>query len=388
MAETLTLEITGLTHDGRGVGRHDGLAVFVAGALPDETVRARITQRKRRFAEAELIEILSPSPQRQTPFCPHFGRCGGCQLQHLQPVAQRHWKQHNLQQQLARYGLDEQLIWHEPIIGPDQGYRRRARFAGVRTRKGGQLGFRAAGSREIVDIESCPVLEEPLNAAWQQRRSELRSQLERRSQEWTVVNADNGVFWADQPSEILPEYQVNGLTLQFDPAGFIQVNRTINAAMVAQAVAWLAPTANDHVLDLFCGVGNFSLPLAKRAATVVGVEGLDSLIAHARANAARNGLDNVRFFKSNLFNSPQESLWAREPFNKVLLDPGREGAEAVCGWLTPKMAEAVVYVSCNPATFVRDAALLGENGWRLRDIRLLDMFPHTSHVEVMARFES
>ncbi|SIO05364.1 23S rRNA m(5)U-1939 methyltransferase [Sulfurivirga caldicuralii] len=388
MAETLMLEITGLTHDGRGVGRHDGLAVFVAGALPEETVRARITRRKRRFAEAELIEILTPSPQRQTPFCPHFGRCGGCQLQHLQPAAQHHWKQHNLLQQLARHGLDDLLRWHEPIIGPDQGYRRRARFAGIRTRKGGQLGFRAARSRDIVDIESCPVLEEPLNAAWQQRRSALSGQLGRSPQEWTLVNADNGVFWADQHAETLPEYQVDGLALQFDPAGFIQVNRTINASMVAQAVAWLAPTAGDHVLDLFCGVGNFSLPLAKRAAAVVGVEGLDSLVAHARANAARNGLNNVRFFKSNLFNPPQESLWAGVRFNKVLLDPGREGAEAVSRWLTPKMAEAVVYVSCNPATLVRDAVLLRENGWRLHDIRLLDMFPHTSHVEVMARFES
>ncbi len=386
MAETLVLEITGLTHDGRGVGRHNGLAVFVAGALPEETVRAHITQRKRRFAEAALVEILTPSSDRQTPFCPHFGECGGCQLQHLAPAAQRKWKQHNLQQQLARHGLDEHLIWHAPITGPEHGYRRRARFAGVKTRRGARLGFRAAASRNIIDIETCPVLEAELNTAWQQRRPELKQRVGRKPQEWTVVHADNGVFWADQPAAELPEYSVDSLSLQFDPGGFIQVNRTVNAAMVQQAIDWLAPTAEDHVLDLFSGVGNFSLPLARRAGGVIVVEGLETLVQHARANAERNGLTHVDFFKSNLFNPPEESLWAKEAFTKVLLDPGREGAEAVCRWLTPARAERVVYVSCNPATFVRDAAHLKENGWQLRDIRLLDMFPHTAHVEVISVF--
>ena len=387
MADVLTLTITGLTHDGRGVGRHDGLAVFVDGALPDETVTARLTQRKRRFAEATLLEMMQPAPTRQTPFCPHFGHCGGCQLQHLAPAAQRHWKQHNLQQQLARHGLDAALTWHTPISGPEQSYRRRARFAGHRTRQGAQLGFRAKASRQIVDIESCPILEPALNDSWQARRATLVNTLRRTPQEWTAVNADNGLFWADQPHDAQPAYQVDGLVLQFDAAGFIQVNRTVNAAMVAQAIDWLAPQPSDHVLDLFCGVGNFSLPLARRAQQVIGVEGLDTLVTHARANARRNGLDNARFFKSNLFHPPHESLWARETFNKVLLDPGREGADAVCRWLHPEPVEAVVYVSCNPATFVRDANHLVANGWQLRDIRLLDMFPHTTHVEVMARFE-
>jgi len=386
MAEVLTLTLTGLTHDGRGVGRHDGLAIFVDGALPHETVRARILRRKRRYAEATLVEILIPSSQRQTPFCPHFSQCGGCQLQHLKPEAQRHWKQHNLQQQLQRHGLADEATWHAPITGPEEGYRRRARFAGVKTRQGVRLGFRARASRTIVDIDACPVLEAPLNAAWQARRPQLAKAVGPRPVEWTAVNADNGLYWQDCPAETPPQYTVDGLTLQFDAGGFIQVNRTINEAMVAQAVDWLAPNGDDRILDLFCGVGNFTLALARRAGEAIGVEGLESLLQQARANAHRNSLDNVRFFKSNLFHPPEESLWARESFNKVLLDPGREGAEAVCRWLRPRGIERLVYVSCNPATFVRDASHLAANGWRLRHIRLLDMFPHTTHVEVIAAF--
>ncbi len=381
------LEITGLTHDGRGVGRHDGRAVFVAGAVPGDAVRARENGRRRRLIEARLVEILQPSPDRVTPFCPHYGQCGGCQLQHLFPDAQRRWKLHNLRMNLARHWNVDNIEWPAPVTGPDTGYRRRARFHGQRYKGVAALGFRARSSHAIVDIDSCPLLEAPLNAAWQARRGQLKDMLGRKPQQWTGVAADNGIFWSDQATDQRPWYEVDGLRLHFSPAGFIQANRHINEWMVHQALEWLAPHADDKVLDLFCGIGNFSLPLARRAGMVTGVEGVMQSVELARLNADANGLKNIRFETANLFEPPQNQHWSQAHHDLVLLDPGRDGAEAVCRWLKPKSARRVVYVSCNPATFVRDSVHLRDNGWRLLRVQLMDMFPHTLHTEVMALFE-
>ena len=386
MAE-FKLEITGLTHDGRGVGRHEGRAVFVTGAVPGDVVRARESGRRRRLIEACLVDVVRPSPDRATPFCPHYGHCGGCQLQHLSPAAQRHWKQHNLRMNLARHWNVEDIDWPAPVTGPDTGYRRRARFHGQRNRGTALLGFRARSSHAIVDIDSCPLLEAPLNAAWQVRREQLKDTLGRKPQQWTGVAADNGVFWSDEETEQRPFYTLDDLRLHFAPAGFIQANRHINEQMVHQALAWLAPRAGDQVLDLFCGIGNFSLPLARRAGMVTGVEGVAQSVELARFNADANGLKNTRFEIANLFEPPQNQRWSEAPCDLVLLDPGRDGAEAVCRWLKPKPARRVVYVSCNPATFVRDSVHLRDNGWRLLRVQLLDMFQHTLHTEVMALFE-
>lgn len=383
MAE-FTLKITGLTHDGRGVGRHQGKAVFVSGAVPGDEVSVEPLQEKRKFIEAGLKQIHHPSADRVSPFCEYFGQCGGCQLQHFSPEAQQHWKQQNLLKNLKKsLPLDKTAIL-PPLTGPTQSYRRRTRFHGVKN-KSPRLGFKQAKSRQIIDIVHCPLLTPGLDAAWQDKRAELTPQLTRQPQQWQGVEADNGVFWSDTHHGV-PYYTLRGLKLFFSPQSFIQVNGDINEKMVGQALDWLTLTPQDRVLDLFCGIGNFTLSLAQQAGEVVGVEGVSQAVTLARHNAPMNGLKNCNFHVANLFDPIETFAWSQLPYSKVLLDPGREGAQAVCNWLKPKPVEKVVYVSCNPATFSRDAALLANNGWRLDKLQLLDMFPHTYHTEVMGLF--
>jgi len=200
------------------------------------------------------------------------------------------------------------------------------------------------------------------------------------------VVADNGIYWSDEKATPAPYYTLNGLRLHFHPESFIQVNRQVNEQMVAQALNWLSLDASDQALDLFCGIGNFTLPMAQQAGQVTGVEGVSQAVTLARHNALANSLNNTAFHVANLFENPAQHAWAQLPYTKVLLDPGREGAEAVCRWLKPVPLQRLVYVSCNPATFTRDSALLKDNGWRLDKLQLLDMFPHTIHTEVMALF--
>lgn len=386
MAEHIELNITGLSHDGRGVGRHEGRAVFVAGAVPGDTVQARITEKKRRFWQAELTQILTPSPDRSEPFCPHYGRCGGCQLQHLKPTAQRNWKQHNLLANLKRIWSDTEFEILPTITGPETAYRRRARFHVACTSKGVVAGFRRLKSHRIEDIDHCPLLEDALDTHWAEKRSQLEDDPPESPFQLTGVAADNGVYWSDEKATPAPYYTLHGLRLHFHPESFIQVNRTINTQMVNQALDWLALNDTDQALDLFCGIGNFTLPMAQHAGHVTGVEGVSQAVTLARHNAQANGLNNTAFHVANLFENPAQHAWAQLPYTKALLDPGREGAEAVCQWLKPMPLTQLVYVSCNPSTFIRDSALLKENGWRLMKLRLLDMFPHTIHTEVMALF--
>ena len=386
MAEQIELNITGLSHDGRGVGRHNGRAVFVEDAVPGDQVLARITDKKRRFWQAELVQILTPSSERTTPFCPHYGHCGGCQLQHLTPAAQRNWKQHNLLTNLKRTWSDTDFEVLPAVTGPETGYRRRARFHVTPTAKGPEAGFRRLKSHRIEDIDHCPLLETALDEHWADKRAQLEVNPPKKPLQLTGVAADNGVYWSDGKATPAPYYTVKGLRLHFHPESFIQVNRTINAQMVEQALDWLALSQADQALDLFCGIGNFTLPMAQQAGHVTGVEGVSQAVTLARHNAQANGLNNTAFHVANLFEDPSQHAWAQLPYTKALLDPGREGAEAVCRWLKPKPLERLVYVSCNPATFSRDSALLKANGWRLVKLRLLDMFPHTIHTEVMALF--
>ncbi len=382
MADIIELAITGLSHDGRGVGRHEGRAVFVEGAVPGDTVSARVIEKKRRFWQARLARILTPSPERADPFCEHYGRCGGCRLQHLTPAAQRHWKQHNLLANLRRIWTDTEFEVLPAITGSETGYRRRVRFhADARA-----AGFHQRNSHRIVDIDHCPLLETALNDGWDEKRERLAQQAPKKPVQITGVVADNGLFWSDEAASPAPFYTLHGLHLHFHPESFIQVNRRINEQMVTQALSWLELNQNDLALDLFCGIGNFTLPMARQAGQVVGVEGVSQAVTLARHNARANGLSNTAFRVANLFENPEQHAWAQLPYTKALLDPGREGAEAVCRWLKPVPLQRLVYVSCNPATFTRDSALLKDNGWRLDRLQLLDMFPHTIHTEVMALF--
>ncbi|HID00210.1 MAG TPA: 23S rRNA (uracil(1939)-C(5))-methyltransferase RlmD [Piscirickettsiaceae bacterium] len=386
MAERIELSITGLSHDGRGVGRYKGRAVFVAGAVPNEQVIACVVEKKRRFWQAKLEQILTPSPERTTPFCEHYGRCGGCQLQHLAPSAQRQWKQHNLLANLKRIWADTDFAVLPLLTGAETGYRRRARFHAVRLPTTTVAGFRRWKSHTIEDISTCPLLENALNTAWAEKRQQLLQHPPQKPIQITGVAADNGLYWSDEKATSAPYYILNGLQLYFHPQSFIQVNRQVNEQMVTQALNWLALNSSDQALDLFCGIGNFTLPMAQQAGQVIGVEGVSQAVALARHNAQANGLNNTVFHLANLFEDPTQHAWAQLPYTKVLLDPGRDGAQTVCRWLKPMPLQRLVYVSCNPATFTRDSALLKENGWRLNTLQLLDMFPHTIHAELIALF--
>ncbi len=419
------------SHDGRGVARVNGKATFIEGALPGETVRFRYQNRHRSYDNGRLVEVVTPSPDRVTPRCPHFGVCGGCSLQHMSPEAQLTAKQQVLVEQLERLGKVKPETWLAPLAGPAWGYRRRARL-GVRRvpSKGGvQVGFREKRKSFIANLESCAVLAPRVSALLPALRQLITNlSCPDRIPQVEVAAGDNdtalvfrhlvpltendrtqlhafgeqhGVqiylqphgpesletLWPNAPTPLyyrLPEFEVS---IQFRPTDFIQVNAELNAAMVHQALALLELKPEDRVLDLFSGLGNFTLPLARRAGQVLGIEADAELIEGARANAARNGLNNVEFRAGNLYDETGPSPWESYTFNKLLLDPPRSGAMEAIRRLAEPLPERIVYVSCYPATLARDAEyLVRVFGYRLAAAGAMDMFPHTSHVESMALF--
>ena len=392
----IEIEITGLTHDGRGVGVFEGKKVFVSGALPEERVRARVVRREAKFDEAELIEILQASPERVTPLCPHYGECGGCQLQHLSVEGQRYWKQHNFIQALLAAAPSKKCEVVEPLFAESYSYRRRAKWVLARDAEDKQqkLGFRRLHSQRLVAIDSCPVLNAPMNEALAEIRPELLPLASRKERALVETAADNGVVWHSEAEDLpLPEvsdrpfYALEGLKIGFQPGGFIQVNAAVNQQMVRQALDWL--TGSQKVLDLFCGVGNFTLPLAKQAKTVVGVEGLKPLVEQAVSNAEMNGLSNVQFAQADLFGEDfvQSPWFKKQRYDAVLLDPGRPGAKQVCEVLGQLQPQKVVYVSCHVATLIRDVKLLAAQGYELVKAGMVDMFPQTYHTEAMVLLE-
>ena len=399
-----SLEITGLTQDGRGVARHNGKTIFVNQAVPGDIVKAKITLSQDKFDEADYLEILTPSNERVEPFCKYYASCGGCQLQHLSLDAQRFWKGQNFMTGLTKSVDAKQCKTTHPLIGAGTGYRRRARLGLVISKKDkvARLGFRQKSSNELIDITSCPVLSPALNQAIQDNRAELLETASRAYKEITFVEAENGIFINrsnektddESSARALPYYQLNpemdqtkpSLTFEFPKDGFIQVNAQQNKAMVNQAIAWLNLDASHKVLDLFCGVGNFTLPIAQHVAKVVGIEGEHSLVNVANNNANLNQLDNVKFHKANLFNDMRPLPWFHNnQYDRILLDPGRQGAFELCKTLGRLNAQLIVYVSCNAATLNRDIKELEKQGYRLTKAGLIDMFPHTTHTEVMVQ---
>lgn len=418
------ISIERLAHDGRGIAFVDGRSWFVSGALPGEQVRARVLATRSKVVDAIAERIDQPAAERVEPFCPHAGTCGGCTLQHMPLDAQRAFKQAYLADQLQRAGVAVQH-WDKPLTGADRGYRRRTRLA-VRTGKDGRtaLGLRALASQQIVEIEQCPVLEEPLQhllgplgglvrSGLQQAHAighlELfsgtqvallvrltRSIADAEQQRWRDFAADHQVqLWWQTDGEPQPDVPASelgyrleeqGLTLACRPGDFVQVNAGVNRQMVARALDWLDVQPHERVLDLFCGLGNFSLPLARQAAEVVAVEGVQAMAGRGQANADSQGIGNLRFYAADLSQPLQHHDWAGQPFDKILLDPPREGALQAVGALGKPRAKRLVYVSCNPATLARDAAVLAEQGYRLERACTLDMFSHTGHVEAMALF--
>ncbi|WP_312213725.1 23S rRNA (uracil(1939)-C(5))-methyltransferase RlmD [Pseudescherichia sp.] len=416
--EIITVTVNDLDPFGQGVARHNGKALFVPGLLPGERGEVTLTEDKRQFARGAVKRRLNDSPERETPPCPHFGVCGGCQQQHASVALQQRSKSSALAR-LMKHEVDD-IIAAEPW-----GYRRRARLSLNYQPKTQtlEMGFRKASASDIVNVVRCPVLTPQLEALIPSLRECLQS-LEgiRHLGHVELVLADNGplmvlrhtapltladreklerfshsqgvaLFLApesailEQVSGELPWYTSAGLRLTFSPRDFIQVNDKVNQQMVDRALAWLDIQPDDRVLDLFCGMGNFTLPLAKRAASVVGVEGVAALVEKAKENAQQNGLHNVTFFHENLEDDVTKQPWAQHGFNKVLLDPARAGAAGVMQHVLKLSPKKVVYVSCNPATLARDSEALLNAGYTMSHLAMLDMFPHTGHLESMVLFE-
>ena len=423
-------EIVDLAHDGRGVARVAGKAVFIDGALPGERVRFRVLKRRRQLDEAGLVDVLAASPDRVVPRCQHFGICGGCSLQHLAPAAQLAAKQKQLLENLQRIGNVQPVQVLDPLTGHAWAYRRRARLGVKYVHKKGRVlaGFREREKPYIADIQRCEVLLEPLGDLPRELAA-LTETLEIREKMPQVEVAAGDTATAlvfrvlDPPSAADVEkiaafgaerglqifLQTGGLDtvrpirvdyapltysvdegsveIEFGPVDFIQVNREINASMVGAAIAHLQPRADDVALDLFCGLGNFTLPLARRVGRVVGVEGEHSLVAKARLNAARNSIVNAEFSVENLFAPDAFGAWANQRYDLVLLDPPRAGAAELMSRMARWGPRRVVYISCHPGSLARDAGILGEQGFTLTAAGVMDMFPHTTHVESIAVFE-
>jgi 23S rRNA (uracil1939-C5)-methyltransferase len=427
----LEADITDLALDGRGVAHVDGKAVFVTGGLPGERVVLRWRARHRHHDEAIVESVLRAAPERVTPRCSHFGVCGGCVLQHYAAEAQILAKQRVLLDNLQRIaGLRPQRIL-PPLTDAPWGYRRRARLSVKYVAKKNRVlvGFREHNGRYVADIRRCEVLHPEVGAhlpaiadligalAAKQEVPQLEvavgdeqialvlrhlkplSMEDRatliefaKARQWAIYLQPGGIdsvqpLWPEDArlSFRLPEYE---LELEFAPLDFIQVNAAMNRHMIARALALLEPRPGDRVLDLFCGLGNFSLPLARRAGFVIGVEGDAGLVRRAQHNAHRNGIDNARFLLADLSADQRAAAWAKGDYDAILLDPPRNGAAAVFDYLPGSGVRRVVYVSCHPATLARDAALLVErHGFQLRSAGVMDMFPHTGHVESIALFE-
>jgi len=424
-------DIVDLTEDGRGIARLQGKAVFIAGALPGERVRFRIARRRRQSDEGFLAEILERSPDRVAPGCAHFGVCGGCSLQHLSDTAQVAAKQRHLLDTLQRIGKLSAPRVLPPLRGPSWAYRRRARLGVRYVHKKGRVlaGFRERDKPYVADLRRCEVLQAPWGdlprdlaalvqtldlrekipqvelAAGDSAMALVFRVLESPGAEdcgkLTAFALQHGVQiflqrgGLDSVSPLQPGYppltytvDEGRVVIEFGPVDFIQVNRDVNASMVAAAMDLLAPGATDEVLDLFCGLGNFTLPVARRARRVVGVEGDAALLQRARANAARNGAGNAEFFAANLFEPAKFGTWDQQRYDLVLLDPPRAGACELLGRMAQWRPRRVVYISCHPGSLARDAHILvHEQGFTLVCAGVMDMFPHTSHVESIAVFE-
>ncbi len=437
--------VAALTHEGEGVVRADattGKTVFVPGALPGETIRFRRARRHRQHDEGQLLEVLTASPDRVVPKCAHFGVCGGCALQHLSPEAQIAAKEAELRDNFARVAKVMPDTWFEPLRGPVWSYRRRARLgAKFVTRKGrAVVGFRERLAPYVAALDRCEVLAPPVGAmlaALADMITELS--IRQRLPQIEVAVADNAVALVlrvlDAPSAAdleklrafaaahavrfylqpgglgtvheldqggaplvyrLPRFD---LELEFAPTDFLQINGAINEALVSRAVDLLDLSGDSTVLDLFCGLGNFTLALARVAGRVVGVEGDKTLVERARHNAGRNGLGNVEFHVADLFKSapaavPSESgqsaagapsSWARLGYTHVLLDPPRAGACEILPYVASLRPQTVLYISCHAGSLARDVGILvHDHGFAVRAAGVLDMFPHTGHVESMA----
>ena len=419
--------------DGRGVADQDGKKVFVPYTVTGERVRYERRKKKKKFDEATLVQVLKASPDRVQPRCEYFSICGGCSTQHISAQAQLQYKQQSVLDTLMRIGHVTPLKVYPPVVDKVWGYRRRARLAVkyVAKKNRALVGFREKNAPYVADMWSCQVLhpkiallitplshlitalsirnkipqvecsvaenatalvfrvlENPSNndleaLAGFEKTFSVRVYLQTKGLD--TVTPLNGIQFADALYFTL---QPSGIKIEFSPVDFVQVHSGINQKMVRQAIDWLQLKKDDSVLDLFCGLGNFSLPIAKLVATVVGVEGEAALLARAQSNAQLNNLTNVEFEQADLFNPESEHAWLQQQWSAVILDPPRVGAREIIEQLNKMIPAKILYVSCHPGTLARDADMLvNQLGYRLQRLSVLNMFPHTGHVETMALFE-
>lgn len=429
-----TTQIDNLSHDGKGIARINGKATFIQGALPGEIVEFKYTRIKKDFDEGCLQSVLEPSSLRVSPKCQHYSICGGCSLQHMNEEEQIHFKQNQLLDLLSRYGHTQPSIMLPPLTANYWNYRNKARLSVrfVEKKQTSMVGFRERSNpRYITEIVQCPVLHPKLDEDVIRLRHLIDSLEDKQCiSQIEVAASDEDIalifrnltplklhdelkikhfaeefqykiflqpagpdsvycFYPPNSSEYLtyqlPEYQI---TFSFHPTDFTQVNAALNRSMVKLALQLMDLKNTDRVLDLFCGLGNFSLPMAKFCAKVVGVEGSKMMVDRAYMNAKANQLTNLEFFVANLDNGKEVRDFIQHPFNKVLIDPPRSGALEIVNQIDVLNPERIVYVSCNPITLARDTdVLVNHKGYKLIKAGVMDMFPHTAHVESIALFE-
>lgn len=429
IGQRIELALERLTHDGRGIGRWQGRTVFVEGGLPGEQVNARVIRARSKLIETRMEKLLEASPERLAPVCQHFALCGGCSLQHMPRRTQLEIKQQALAQQLQHFAGLQPERWMPALTGAEYGYRQRTRLS-MRWDPQAQrlvVGYRQRASSELVELEQCPVLVPLLENVLKELPTVLQklsaraglghieliagehpSMVVRHMQPLPQADIDQlqalaaahgltcrlqpdslGPAQALQPDMPDPAYRLadQQLEFRFSAGDFTQVNAEVNQQMVNQALEWLAVQPGESVLDLFCGVGNFALPLAQSGAEVTGIEGSAEMVERAGSNAQLNGLTNVHFLQADL-SKPHATDWLNGTYQAALLDPPRDGAAELVATLARNKLQRILYVSCNPATLARDAGILAESGYRLVQAGVMDMFPQTAHVEAMALFVS
>ncbi len=430
--EPATANVHALSHDGRGIASIDKKTTFIAGALPGETVAYRITQKHSSYNEAALLEVITPSAERVTPPCLHFGLCGGCSLQHMSMETQMQLKQQTLLDQLKHFGHVTPSTLLPPLSAATVGYRRKARLGAKFVIKKDKMlvGFREKASNYLADLEKCVVLHPEIGERFLLLRALIGSldclmhipQIEiavgdtdvalvfrhmetlssgdkekliafGKQHQFHIYLQPNAPLliqkiWPEQTPErlsyTLPDYDLEFL---FHPLDFTQINLDINRLMVKQAIELLALNAEETALDLYCGIGNFTLPIARQVKHVIGVEGSGEMVTRAEDNAKHNNINNADFYAANLQAPPTDAPWVNRSYDKILLDPPRTGAKEILPLFAKFAAKRIVYVSCNPATLARDAGeLVNQYGYTLTHTGIINMFPHTSHIEAMAVF--
>ncbi len=427
----LTLTVERWDHEAQSIAYHDGKICFVQGGLPGETVKVKLSEQKPQYNKGKVQTVLNASPLRIQPACPVAGQCGGCQLHFVGAQDSLALKQQAVAQLLSHQLKMTDFPWQAPLSAGDSGYRRKARI-GIwyeKSTKQFQVGFRKEQSHEVLAVNDClvlspviakvlPVLQNTLPTlqhgavithaevfdADGKAYIIIRHIKDLSSSDITLLRQSwpEAYWYGEAEPEQLTPWQADTpepsyslalgagapLRLAFKAGDFIQVNAAVNQLMVEQALQWLAPTADDNILDLYCGIGNFSLALAASGAKVLGLEGVPAMVKRARDNAKANSLTNCEFNHVDLHLPWPKASWNKPNFNKVLLDPARAGAPGAVDEIARLKPAQILYVSCNPTTFARDAKVLLAKGYRIAKIGVMDMFPYTSHLEVMALFDT